>query len=162
MKFKTLIVWFFICYANNLMAQSCDESSLVSFDVRAIETDPEIPWELVKHKTYFNPECESRNLLLVHLVGSLDNPGSTTEFPSLAANCGFHVLVLKYPNLTAAQSACSQSEDTNCYEKFRLEILHKKIDKLILEYEEILLEGQLSNNEVNKFKKLIRAKTFHD
>ena len=52
--------------------------------------------------------------------------------------------------------------DLTDHEKFRLEILHKKIDKLILEYEEILLEGQLSNNEVNKFKKLIRAKTFHD
>jgi hypothetical protein len=46
--------------------------------------------------------------------------------------------------------------------KFRLESLHKKIETLIVEYEEILLEGQLSNNEVNKFKKLIRAKTFHD
>ena len=53
-------------------------------------------------------------------------------------------------------------DDLTDHEKFRLEILHKKIDKLILEYEEIFLEGQLSNNEVNKFKKLIRAKTFHD
>jgi hypothetical protein len=53
-------------------------------------------------------------------------------------------------------------DDVTDHEKFRLEILYKKIEKLILEYEEILLEGQLSNNEVNKFKKLIRAKTFHD
>ena len=107
----------------SVSAQVCDESLLINHDVRAIETDADIPWELVKHRTYFNPDCESRNLLLVHLVGSLDNPGSTTDFPKLAANHGFHVIVLKYPNLIAAQTACADSEDSNCYEKFRLEII---------------------------------------
>jgi hypothetical protein len=53
-------------------------------------------------------------------------------------------------------------DDLTNNEKFRLESLHKKIEKLIVEYKEIFLEEQLSNNEVNKFKKLIRAKTFHN
>ena len=53
-------------------------------------------------------------------------------------------------------------DDLTDNEKFRLESLHKKIEKLIVEYKEIFLDEQLSNNEVNKFKKLIRAKTFHD
>lgn len=53
-------------------------------------------------------------------------------------------------------------DDLTDNEKFRLESLHKKIEKLIVEYKEIFLEEQLSNNEVNKFKKLIRAKTFHN
>ena len=53
-------------------------------------------------------------------------------------------------------------DDLTDNEKFRLESLHKKIEKLIVEYKEIFLDEQLSNNEVNKFKKLIRAKTFHN
>ncbi len=57
------------------------------------------------------------------MVGSFDNPSSTTLFPALAANNGFHVLVLKYPNGTAAQSACGGSSDLNCYLNFRKEIL---------------------------------------
>lgn len=101
----------------------CNESSLSIQQVRAQDTDSNIPWELAKHYTFFNPDCTSRNILVVHLVGSYDNPTNNTMFPSFAANNGFHAICLKYPNSTAAQTACGGSSATDCYNNFRKEII---------------------------------------
>jgi len=96
---------------------------LINYSVRASQTDSNIGFELAQHQTYYNPECDSRNLLVVHLLGSFDNPNSTSYYPTLAANNGFHVVVLKYSNLIAAQTACADSDDDTCYYKFRKEII---------------------------------------
>jgi len=99
----------------------CDNSTLQIRQVRASDTDNNISWELYKHFTYFNSACNPRGILLVHLVGSYDNPLNTQVYPTLAANNGFHTLVLKYPNSTAAQSACASSANADCYLNFRKE-----------------------------------------
>lgn len=101
----------------------CDPNSLITIQTRASVTDANISWELKKHYSFYNPTCPPQNTLVVHLVGSYDNPSSTLLFPSVAANKGFHVVSLKYPNGTAAQSACGGSSDPNCYSNFRKEII---------------------------------------
>jgi len=104
-------------------SQSCDTSTLEILETRAKDTDTNIGWELKKHFSFYNPSCTSRDILLVHFVGSYDNPENTLLFPSVAANNGFHVVSLKYPNGTAARTACENSTDPNCYLNFRKEIL---------------------------------------
>lgn len=104
-------------------AQSCEEISLTNVKVRASDTDASIAWELKQHFVYINTICNPRNELLVHLVGSFDNPTSTELFPKLAANNGYHVISLAYKNNVAARSACGNSDDANCYEHYRKEII---------------------------------------
>ena len=101
----------------------CNESSLVIQQIRAKDTDSNIDWEINKHYTYYNPTCVNRGILVVHLVGSYDNPSNNLMFPTFAANNGFHVVSLKYENGTAAQTACNNSTDINCYENFRKEVI---------------------------------------
>lgn len=113
---------FSLIYLNGFN-QSCIESSLVIQQIRAKDTDSNIDWEINKHYTYYNPTCVQRNILVVHLVGSYDNPSNNLMFPSYVANNGFHVVSLKYPDSTAAQTACNNSTDIDCYEKFRREII---------------------------------------
>ncbi len=117
MRFLIVLVFSFCGYS---FAQ-CDTNSLSVKTIRASDTDSNISWELYKHFTYFNSSCSQRNTLLVHLVGSYDNPLNTKLFPSLAANNGYHVVVLKYPNSTAAQSACANNSNVDCYKNFRQE-----------------------------------------
>lgn len=105
-------------------AQLCDSTQLRLTKVRASETDGNIAWELAAHQIFYHPTCTDKNKLLVYLVGSYDNPTSTTYFPALAANYGYHVVVLKYPNSTVAQGACGSSTDPDCYYKFRKEVIY--------------------------------------
>ncbi len=104
-------------------AQTCPESSLINRQVRASETDAEIPFELARHQVWINTDCDAKGLLLIHLPGTFDNPSRTTLFPALAANSGYHVIGLKYPNDLSAQTACRESSDADCYEDFRREIV---------------------------------------
>ena len=124
MKKKHLLPFLLLLFTFALgNAQSCDPDSLLTYQVRASDTDPNIPFELAQHYAWINPTCVSNNLLLLHLVGTIDNPLNTTLFPELAANLGYHVISLKYPNSTSATSACRTSADTNCHENFRREII---------------------------------------
>ena len=112
-------------FSFNGISQNCNLNALIIEKTRASQTDDNIAFELNRHFSYYNPTCASKNILLVHLVGSFDNPSSTTLFPTIAANQGFHVIVLKYPNNTAAQNACGNSSDQDCYLNFRKEIIEK-------------------------------------
>lgn len=116
------LITFLVLYIQ-LLGQSCDSLQLVNRTIRASETDANISWELSGHQVYYNPLCTSINSALVYLVGSYDSPSSTVKFPALAANNGYHVIVLKYQNDVAAKTACSNSLVANCYENFRQEIL---------------------------------------
>lgn len=120
---KYLVVFLSFLFAISLGAQNCDPNSLIVLQTRAKDTDAAISWEANRHHSFYNPTCTSRNILVVHLVGSYDNPSSTLLFPSVAANNGFDVVSLKYPNGTAAKTACDNNTDAACYAKFRREIL---------------------------------------
>ncbi len=114
------------CAPPKIVSQGCDPSSLIEQRVRAHDTDPNIAWELYRHISFYNPSCQSQNTLVVHLVGSFDKPASTSLFPKLAANNGFDVISLKYPNQIAAKNVCANSSDLDCYLNFRKEIIEGK------------------------------------
>ena len=122
MKKLTTLLFFFLII-NQLHAQPCDTSALIIEQVRASDTDANIPWELARHHAFYNPDCNEKGVLLIHLVGTFGDPYQTIYFPSLAANNGIHVLSLKYPNDLSAQTACSSSNDPDCHLKFRREII---------------------------------------
>ena len=104
-------------------AQKCDSTLITIRKIRASDTDANISWELATHYTFYNANCSPKNTLLVYLVGSYDNPLNTLKFTSLAANHGYHVVSLKYPNSVAAKSACANSTNPDCYLNFRKEII---------------------------------------
>lgn len=130
--FIGIMIW---CFGANLIhAQAqCDPATLIDRQIRASDTDPNIPFELATHWAWINPGCVQKNILLVYFVGTIDNPLSTTYFLSLAANNGYHVVSLKYPNDISAQSPCRNSADSACYSKVHREViegvdLHPDVD----------------------------------
>ena len=119
---KSLIFCVLLLTSYQVKAQ-CDTSALIVQQVWANQTDNNIPGELYRHYTFYNPDCTPKNVLLVHLVGTKGKPYQTIYFPSLAANNGFHVLSLKYHNDTSAQTQCNLNADVDCHYKFRREII---------------------------------------
>lgn len=106
-----------------LSGQSCLSDSLKVRSIEASETDSNIGGEVWEHQVFYNSDCVPNDLLVLHLVGSFDNPANTTYFPSLAANRGFKAINLKYRNEVSANGACALSSDMDCYEKYREEII---------------------------------------
>ncbi|MBT8232696.1 MAG: T9SS type A sorting domain-containing protein, partial [Saprospiraceae bacterium] len=123
---RFLRFYIFIIYISlgcNLFGQPCAEASLELREVKAIDTDENIRWEIQNHQVFINPECTPNDKLVVHLVGSFDNPASTTFFPTFAANQGFKAINLKYPNNASALGTCGSSPDADCFKKYREEII---------------------------------------
>lgn len=120
---KILTLAFAIFQIACVAAQPCSLDSLILRTIKANDTDLNIQWELQNHQVFTNPDCVPNDKLLIHLVGSFDNPARTTFFPTLAANNGYKVIVLKYPNGTAAVSACGNSTDIDCFRRYRHEIV---------------------------------------
>ncbi|GAB5418634.1 MAG: hypothetical protein Crog4KO_03910 [Crocinitomicaceae bacterium] len=120
---KNALLLFSLLFTFSLSAQFCDTNALIIEEVRASDTDPNIPFELVRHHSFYNPACTPKNVLVVHLVGTFASPYQSVLFPKTAANVGYHVLSLKYENDEAAQTACGNSNDIDCHYKFRKEII---------------------------------------
>lgn len=121
MKFALLFTALYFSFS--LSAQFCDTNALIIEQVRASDTDPNIPFELVRHYSFFNPACSQKNVLVVHMVGTFASPYQSVMFPKMAGNLGYHVVSLKYENDLAAQTACGTSNDIDCHYKFRKEII---------------------------------------
>lgn len=100
---SNLLTFIALSLSFSMHAQSCDTNALIIDQVRASDTDSNIPVELPRHYTFFNPDCTPRNTLLVHMVGTFAAPYQSVLFPKHAANNGFHVLSLKYINDEAAK-----------------------------------------------------------
>ena len=121
---KYFILGLLIFFATATIGQSCNPESLVQRNFRAFETDNNIDFELIKrHQIFLNPDCIQNEKLVLHFVGSFDNPASTTFFPTLAANNGFKVINLQYPNEVPAITACANSDEDDCFFKYRQEII---------------------------------------
>jgi len=120
---KIYLILFTFIFLGTAQGQSCDSIGINFRTVRSNLTDVNLPFELASHHVFVNFQCTPKNVLLVYLVGSFDNPASSLKFPSLAANHGFHVVSLKYSNGVAAKTACANSTDPNCFLKFRKEII---------------------------------------
>lgn len=75
------------------------------------------------HRIYFDPTVRHRNQLLVFLPGTGGrNVGKPREFSVTAAELGYHVIDLAYPNAISA-TACWRESDSACFENFRREII---------------------------------------
>jgi len=75
------------------------------------------------HICYYNTAVTSRNELLVFFPGTGGKPNGNDYFDQLAANLGYHVIGLMYPNDTAIGAICQYQNDSVCFEKNRLEII---------------------------------------
>jgi hypothetical protein len=113
------------CFAWTLSALGqFSEDSLIHFEVQGNDTDPQIILDgAKKHHVLYNPTSQHKNTLLLHLVGSLDNPNSTILYPTIAANNGFHCINLAYRNGTSGQAACGDVPDPDCHLNYRKEII---------------------------------------
>jgi hypothetical protein len=145
---RSIILMLTIIQFANLYGQTCSPDSLLLRSIKAIETDSNINWELQNHQVYINNDCTQNDKLVIHLVGTFGNPASTTYFPTLAANNGFKVINLKYPNGTAAVTACANSNDINCFQGYRQEIIFGVDSSSIVTVDE-------NNCVINRIEKLV-------
>lgn len=105
-------------------SQACDTNALLIHKVSASTLDANItPFELNRHHAFFNTSCTPKNKLVFYLVGTFGNPKLNLLFTKMAANYGYHVISIKYPNNTSATTACATENDTTCYENFHKEII---------------------------------------
>lgn len=85
--------------------------------------DAKIFWTEAPHRIYFDSAVRHRNQLLVFLPGTGGrNAGPPREFSMTAAELGYHVIDLAYPN-TISATVCWKESDTACFENFRREII---------------------------------------
>ena len=86
-------------------------------------TDAGIKESFTPHRVYFDPASARRNQLLVFLPGTAGrNDGSPRAFSVTAAELGYHVIDLSYPNSISA-TICWRQSDPACFENFRREII---------------------------------------
>ncbi|MDZ7269340.1 MAG: T9SS type A sorting domain-containing protein [candidate division KSB1 bacterium] len=87
-------------------------------------TDNQIDKWNSNHIVCFDPAVTPRNLLFVFLPGSHLNAGDYQLITRVAAEAGLHAISLNYPNSwTVNFDLCDNTNDANCYEACRLEII---------------------------------------
>lgn len=117
MKIKsTIILAVLTFYASTSFGQ------LTTFFVKPSQTDIAYPTTEDSNYVAINTAVTPLNKLLFYIGGTSSSPKRTTLFLKLAANLGYHVISVTYPNATAIQSACGASADINCYTNFRQEV----------------------------------------
>jgi len=86
-------------------------------------TDAALAGVVAPHRVYFDPAVPQRNELLVFLPGTAGlNVGPPRAFSVTAAELGYHVIDLSYPNSISA-TICWRQSDPACFENFRREII---------------------------------------
>jgi hypothetical protein len=116
MKTKTLAILLV-----TLFNFSSSFGQLSTFYVQPWQTDNAYPASADSNYVAINTSVTSINKLLFYIGGTNSSPKRTTLFLNLAANLGYHVISLTYPNATPIQTACGSSSDVNCYTNFRQE-----------------------------------------
>ncbi len=87
------------------------------------DTDPAISTNLQSHYCVLNPAVPRKNRLFVFLPGTGGTPVGYNLVCDAAADQGFHVVGLNYPNDEAVNSLCGGGTDLDCYGNVRLETL---------------------------------------
>lgn len=95
-----------------------------TYTIKPADTDPAISQRPGEHTAYFNPTIPPRNQLVVILPGSKATPALYTQFSTVTAGLGFHTVGLIYENRDAISSLCKNSNDEQCAEQARLEIIN--------------------------------------
>lgn len=113
--------------ASVLLLVTVAYAEVTSFPVIPSATDPEIKQFDDAHWVYLNREriLESqagRQELLLWLTGTGGNGHGAQGLANLAADLGYHVVSLMYPNDIPA-TACANDSDPNAFEAFRLALI---------------------------------------
>ena len=118
MKLKNILLigCFFICIKN--FAQ------LNTFYVKPHAIDTGYLAAQDSHYVALNKAVNTNNLLLLLFDGSGSNTKDYLLFPNLAANLGYHVVSLAYPNSPTVGSLCDASSDSLCFDQVRQEICY--------------------------------------
>lgn len=74
------------------------------------------------HQALINTSVKPVNKLVLMIVGTGAPASDNLPFDSFAAATGYHVISLDYKN-TVITTACSNSEDSSCFNVFRQEIV---------------------------------------
>lgn len=119
--FFCLLVIMLSCKADDV--DSVLSKGLVKRDVEPSATDPGIDSFNNAHLAYFNDNVLSGNKLLVFLGGSFSKPTDYQVFSEFAANQGYHVINLSYPNNPSIQ-VCAVDNDITCFDKLRHEVVY--------------------------------------
>ena len=91
--------------------------------VQPVATDAAIARSDAQHRVHFDPAAPRRNQLLVFLPGTDGrNDGPPRAFSTTAAELGYHVIDLAYPNYISA-TVCWRHSGPACFENFRREII---------------------------------------
>ncbi len=86
-------------------------------------TDAAIIGSDALHRVYFDPAAPRRNELLVFLPGTGGSTiGRPRAFSATAAELGYHVIDLAYPDSISA-TICWRDSNPTCFENFRREII---------------------------------------
>jgi dienelactone hydrolase len=93
-----------------------------SFSVLPRATDPQIDTFNDEHTIYINPAVAPRKELLVFLPGTNGKTKNTKLFCTRAAELGYQVICLMYPDNLSA-TACWSDSDKESFTKFRLELI---------------------------------------
>ena len=101
------------------------------------------------HVCAVNLSVTPRNLLFVFLPGTGGMPLAYKRIDSTAANLGFHVIGLMYPNSPSIGSLCDANSDTTCFDNTRREIIDG-IDR------STLVTVDTTNCIINRLEKILR------
>ncbi|MGH7595205.1 MAG: T9SS type A sorting domain-containing protein [bacterium] len=118
MKFAGLALLLCFGSAEMLLAQR------QSWFIPPKDTDSEITTDLAAHYVALNQSAAPKNQLFLHFPGTAVTPSAQQQLANTAADLGFHVISLNYPNDQAVNDLCGgQNTDLDCYAKVRLEII---------------------------------------
>lgn len=101
-------------------------SNLKEYQVKPEATDSQINNWLEPHYVSINPSVPAKNKLFLFFSGSFGNPSRQRLITQQAAKLGFHAINLRYPNDWTVGGLCRRSDDKDCFEKVRLEIVDGK------------------------------------
>ncbi len=95
-----------------------------SYFIPPQDTDPQIDTNLESHYVALNQSAPLKNQLFLFFPGTGGTPFFQQQLSNTAADLGFHVISLNYPNDQAVNTdlCVGPSADLDCYAKVRLEI----------------------------------------
>jgi hypothetical protein len=98
-------------------------TQMTSYFIPPQDTDPQIDTALEPHYVALNQSVPQKNQLFLFFPGTGGTPFFQQQLCNTAADLGFHVTGLNYPNDQAVNTLCGGANpDLDCYAKVRLEI----------------------------------------
>src|SRR5579862_3042318 len=96
-----------------------------SLTVRPSQTDSKITEFDSPHMVFFDKDAKAKNELLLFLPGTNGKPGREDKFCTVAAQEGFQVISLMYPDSIPA-AVVRRSAEKDAFLNFRLEVIEGK------------------------------------